>query len=82
MMRNGRPGELVVIAYFRKCGAVSVAEESYFGVPADKEFALARVNTVARERVNLDLLYSRSNVSHRDTSEAFCTTYHLFETQS
>ena len=33
--------------------------KAYFGVPTDKEFALARVDTEARERVDLDLLYSR-----------------------
>lgn len=32
--------------------------EPHFAVPADEEFALARVDTEARERVDFDLLNS------------------------
>jgi hypothetical protein len=60
-MRSGRPGVFNSVNHFNYGG--SVGRGSHFGVPADKEFALARVDTVARERVDLDLLYSGSNVS-------------------
>lgn len=56
MMQNGRP-----MGVFKVCIWVGRVK-AYFGVPTDKEFALARVDTEARERVDLDLLYSRDQI--------------------